>query len=76
MKREKFLLWLVISFSLLCWEEITFSQTNFWEQTNGPLGGSINAFDINSEEHLFATARGGVFHSTDNGENWRAINAS
>ncbi|MGH7495161.1 MAG: hypothetical protein ACREOO_22545 [bacterium] len=48
------------------------AQTNFWRQTNTPLGGSVIAFVINSAGHVFAGTDGsGVFRSTDDGENWR-----
>ncbi len=50
------------------------AQTDFWQQTNGPLGGSVNSFTINSNADIFAGTGGGVFRSTDNGDNWSAIN--
>lgn len=47
------------------------AQTNFWQQTNGPWGGTILAFAINREEHIFAGTEGsGVFRSIDNGDTW------
>jgi len=49
---------------------------NFWQQTNGPTGGTIRALAINnSNGHIFAgTLGGGVFRSMDNGNNWTAVN--
>jgi len=48
---------------------------NFWQQTNGPFGGVIRAFTINSTGDIFAgTSGGGVFRSTDNGGSWIAVN--
>ena len=53
----------------------SFSQGDFWEQTNGPLGGDILSLTINGDGHIFAGNRGGgVFRSTDNGDNWTVIN--
>ena len=50
------------------------AQANFWEQTNGP-GGNIRSLAINSNGDIFAgTTLGGVFRSTDNGDNWSPIN--
>jgi hypothetical protein len=51
------------------------AQTNFWQQTNGPYGGIIEALTINNDGHIFAgTYYGGVFRSTDNGNHWSPIN--
>ena len=51
------------------------AQTDFWQQTNGPIGGSVLALAINANGDVFAgTAGGGVFRSTDNGNNWSQIN--
>ena len=50
------------------------AQTDFWEQTNGPFGGTISAFAINSAGDIFAGTAGGVFRTTDNGDNWNEIN--
>ncbi len=50
------------------------AQTNFWEQTNGPFGGTIGSLAINANGDAFAGAFGGVFRSTDNGDSWQQIN--
>jgi photosystem II stability/assembly factor-like uncharacterized protein len=67
----------VCSFILLIMTSASavFSQ-NFWEQTNGPYGGSIKAFVINpTTQDIFAgTSNGGVFRSTNNGDSWTAVN--
>jgi len=48
---------------------------NFWEQTNGPYGGTVLSFVINANAHIFAgTNGGGIFRSADNGENWIKVN--
>lgn len=53
---------------------ISFSQ-NFWEQTNGPTGGSVMTISANSNNILFAGSRGGgVLRSTDDGDSWEQIN--
>ena len=46
-----------------------FPQT-FWQQSNGPFGGETNSLVINSSGTIYAGTMGGVFRSTDNGENW------
>ena len=58
-----------------------FSQQNFWEQTNGPYGGTIWAQAINSKGYIFEGVRGiegalgiGIIRSTNNGESWELIN--
>lgn len=50
-----------------------FSQTGFWQQTSGPIGGKVSSFAVNTlTQHIFAGTRGaGVFQSGDNGENWQ-----
>ena len=56
---------------------ITFSinAQDFWEKTNGPYGGHINTFAVDSSGRIFAgTAGGGIFRSTDNGESWTPKN--
>src|SRR3989337_2151152 len=48
----------------------TYSQ-DFWQQTNGPCGGSIRSLAINQSGYIFAgTSNGGIFRSINNGENW------
>jgi len=48
---------------------------NFWGPTNGPYGGDIKAFLINSIGHIFVgTNGGGVFRSTDDGDTWTEAN--
>ena len=47
---------------------------NFWEQANGPFGGTVPALAINSSGDIFAgTDASGVFRSTDNGNSWTQI---
>ena len=51
-------------------------ETDFWRQTNGPGGGTVRSFAINSSGHIFAGTYGGVgvFRSEDNGDSWTAVN--
>ncbi|MEA3448944.1 MAG: hypothetical protein U9Q98_10955, partial [Bacteroidota bacterium] len=44
-----------------------------WTQTNGPYGGHINSIAI-SGTNIFAGTWDGVFLSSDNGQNWTAVN--
>src|SRR3972149_1121131 len=44
---------------------------DFWQPTNGPYGGSVTSFAFKASGQVFAaTWDGGVFRSTDNGDNW------
>ncbi len=48
---------------------------DFWEKTNGPYGGHINGFTINSSGWIYAgTSGGGIFRSSNNGDDWISIN--
>jgi photosystem II stability/assembly factor-like uncharacterized protein len=55
---------------------------NFWLQTNGPYGGgdpsiAVQSLIVSEIGHIFAaTNTGGVFRSTDGGENWFATSLS
>jgi len=50
-------------------------HTQTWEQTNGPYCGVITCFGINNSDDIFAgTLGGGLFRSTDNGNNWVSVN--
>jgi len=62
-----FLLWLSINTEVVA--------QNFWEPTNGPYGGRINAIAIDHVGQIFLGTDGaGVFSSTTNGANWSAMN--
>jgi len=75
MQSKTFFARLVVFTVLLCSGSPAFAQTDFWQQTNGPDGGSILAFAINSNGHIFAGTDGaGMFRSTNNGESWDEIN--
>jgi hypothetical protein len=50
----------------------SFSQ---WTYTNGPYGGSIQAYAVSGNNIFAGTAGAGVFISTDNGANWIPSNA-
>jgi len=53
----------------------TYSQ-DFWQQTNGPCGGSIRSLAINQSGYIFAgTSNGGIFRSTNYGDNWTEVNS-
>ncbi|MGH7456791.1 MAG: WD40/YVTN/BNR-like repeat-containing protein, partial [bacterium] len=76
MKLAKFFLTLGFGAMLAFSHHEALAQTDFWQQTNGPYGGDIRALAINkSNGYIFAgTFGGGVFRSTDNGENWTPVN--
>ncbi len=55
----------LILFLTLCITVIVNAQ-NFWQQTNGPLGGDVGSLAINSSGDVFAGTGGGVYRTTDN----------
>jgi ligand-binding sensor domain-containing protein len=73
MNPQKSFPWLVIWLLLFGGKEVGFTQTNFWQQTNGPYGGEIQTLAINSEEHIWAGTTNGVFRSINNGESWTQV---
>ncbi len=64
--------------------EIVVAQSNFWQQTNGPYGGSVSALSINASGYVFAVigspgfsnSDNGVFLSTDSGNTWKGTSLS
>ncbi len=53
----------------------TAAQQIAWQPTNGPYGGTVNAFAITTSGDIFVgIPGGGVFHSTDNGNSWTEVN--
>jgi ligand-binding sensor domain-containing protein len=50
------------------------SQTDFWQQMNGPYGGRCISFAVTASGDLLAGTYGsGVFRSSDSGESWTQI---
>ncbi len=45
-----------------------------WVQTNGPYGGDVRCFAISGSNIFAGTIGGGVFLSTNNGNNWSPVN--
>jgi len=52
------------------------AQTNFWQQTNGPLGATINAVAINQTDgNVFTAVQNvGMIRSTNKGASWSVVN--
>ncbi len=46
------------------------AQNFGWQQTEGPAGGYVRALVHDANGNLFAGTDGGLFKSTDNGDNW------
>ncbi len=58
-------------FLLLLVSNLSSAQTQFWQQTNGPLGGRINCFALGSDGSILGgTELSGVVRSTDDGNSW------
>lgn len=47
-----------------------YSQNFFWEKTFGPNEGHVSDLYITPNGNIYAGTSGGVFMSSDNGENW------
>ena len=56
-------------FYLVILSSNTYSQ-EFWNNSNGPFGGTSLDLIIEQENEIFATGNNGVFHSSDGGANW------
>jgi hypothetical protein len=54
---------------------LTHTVSAQWVQTNGPEGGTINAFAVSGGTIFAGTDGGGVFRSTNNGTNWIAVDS-
>ncbi len=67
----------IFSIIVILWH-VAQTETNaqdFWQQTNGPYGGSIRALAVNSNGVVFAgTVGAGIFRSSDDGETWIVFN--
>ena len=62
--------WYIIILILCLGVQKSYAQ-DFWEKTDGPVGGLVQALVVNEDDVLFAGLRdGGVYKSTDNGSNW------
>lgn len=60
---------------LLVFYPLFINAQDFWQQTNGPYGGGVNALAVNLNGDIFAvTYYAGIFRSTNNGERWTPIN--
>ena len=63
----------MILLSILTFSTKTRSQ-NFWEQTNGPVGGSVYSLISAENGYVFAGTSSGLFYSEDYGNTWNLSN--
>jgi hypothetical protein len=52
---------------------IIISAQNFWQATNGPDNNPIFSLIVTKDGTLIAGGLGGLFRSTNNGDNWTAV---
>src|SRR5689334_913227 len=71
----KSILLLCMLLAVACLAHPAFSQANFWQQMNGPFGGTRRALAIDSRGEIFASGSG-IYKSTDNGNNWKYVGLS
>ena len=62
----------IITLLFLC-TSLCFSQ-DFWEQSNGPYGGTVTQIAFNSNDDIFVGTTMGIYRSIDNGESWVRLN--
>jgi photosystem II stability/assembly factor-like uncharacterized protein len=74
MKHSFLLRALAFGLVLLSARRTVFTQTDFWQQTNGPYGGSVATLAVSGANVFAGTSGGGVFLSTNNGTSWAAVN--
>ena len=53
-----------------------YAQNINWQQTNGPFGGYVRGVAYDANGNLFAGISGGIYKSTNDGENWTLCSAS
>lgn len=51
----------------------TSSAQNFWQQTNGPCGGTIRCMAVGENGLQFAGTDGGLYRSADGGATWKQV---
>ncbi len=66
MKTQPILLYLAFVITICCKTESATAQINFWEQTNGPIGGHITSLVHNSRGDIFVGTANGIFRSDSN----------
>ena len=52
---------------------VSFGQNSVWQQTSGPLGGSVNTFLVAPSGDIYAGLDMGVYRSTNGGKVWSDI---
>ncbi len=70
MQRKMFLI-LAVPFFLVA----AMPASAAWQQTNGPLGGSISNFAVSGPNIFAGSPTGGVYRSTNRGAYWTVLNA-
>ena len=60
---------LVVLGAMLCVCPVQ-AQTPFWQQTNGPDGGSVYSLQTDGNGNIYANAYSAVFRSGDRGHHW------
>ncbi len=77
MKLAKLFLALEASILVAFSNQVVLAQTDFWQQTNGPSGGTVKVVAVNKTNgYIFAFVEGaGMFRSTDDGESWVPANS-
>jgi len=66
----------ILRYSILMFSfhaSVSFAQS-YWQQVNGPFGGSVRDFTINARGEIFAGTDGGLFLSKDHGDSWQRLN--
>ena len=67
--------WFIAIFTILfaVSPSVSFGQNSVWQQTSGPLGGSVNTFLVAPSGDIYAGLDMGVYRSTNSGKVWTDI---
>ena len=63
---------ILLSLSILVLIITVDAQTN-WQQTKGPFGGMVSDIKADNKGNLYAASAGGLYTSSNEGENWAKI---
>ncbi|MBN1351431.1 T9SS type A sorting domain-containing protein [candidate division KSB1 bacterium] len=73
MKNQRILACIAVCLLIVSATVPSFSREDFWQQANGPHGGTIKSLATNSGGDIFAGTEMNIYRSTDNGASWMRL---